>query len=233
MRPVILIPARLVSTRFPEKMLHKLDGVPLIKRVYDACEDMDIPTYVLTDSMKVAQASGAAALLTPECESGTDRCCYWANTNALATKYDVVVNVQGDLPDIRKEHVEAVLEGLTTDRVSTLYADIDDSDRDNPSFVKIVHNKKRAKWFGRGITGYGHHHIGVYGYHMNELRQYRNLKKFECEDLEKLEQLRWIMNGVDIGIRKVKYHGCEINTPEDAIRWNVERENPLVNMTRY
>ena len=126
MRPVILIPARLVSTRFPEKMLHKLDGVPLIKRVYDACEDMDIPTYVLTDSMKVAQASGAAALLTPECESGTDRCCYWANTNALATKYDVAVNVQGDLPDIRKEHVEAVLEGLTTDRVSTLYADIDD-----------------------------------------------------------------------------------------------------------
>ena len=227
MNPAILIPARLASTRFPEKMLHKLDGVPLIKRVYDECVDMGYDTYVLTDSMKVAKASGAAALLTPECESGTDRICYWANTDALAVKYDVCINVQGDMPDIRKEHVDAVLEGLVKDRVCTLYTDIAQEDRDNPSFVKIIHNKKRAKWFGRGITGYGDHHIGVYGYHMNEIRQYRNLARFECEDLEKLEQLRWIMAGVEVGVKKVKFKGREINTPEDAIRWNTERDLPL------
>lgn len=223
MRPAILIPARWGSTRLPGKMLTDLRGKTLIRRVYESCIESEIPTFVITDSMRIQNEIGTDAILEPEGENGTDRLCAWVNKSEMALSYDVYINVQGDMPDIKPRHIKEVLELLEKFRVATLYTDFkNDEDQMNPNSVKIVCNKNRAVWFGRGITGYGHHHLGIYGYHHNELRQYRFLKKYLPEKVEKLEQLRWLMNGVDIGIAKTKFKGIEINTPEDILKWDEE-----------
>jgi|TARA_B000000557_G_scaffold263114_1_gene265252 3-deoxy-manno-octulosonate cytidylyltransferase (CMP-KDO synthetase) len=218
--PVILIPARYASTRYPGKMLAEMRGKPLIQRVFETCRDTGIPTYVLTDSMRIANAVGKRAIMTGDAENGTDRCCEWINTSDMAGHFNCVINVQGDMIDIKARHITDIAEGLKKHRVCTLYTDLKEEDKNNPSFVKVVHNGRRAIWFGRGITEYGHHHLGVYGYHYNEIRQYRFLKRFEPEKKENLEQLRWTMNGIEIGVVKTKYSGVEINTPEDALRWD-------------
>jgi 3-deoxy-manno-octulosonate cytidylyltransferase (CMP-KDO synthetase) len=219
--PAILIPARWASTRFPGKMVTDLRGKSLIRRVYESCLETDIPTYVITDSMKIQNEIGENALIEPEGENGTDRLCAWVNKSSIALGFDTYINVQGDMPDIKPRHIRQVLELLQKSRVATLYTDFkSEEDKENPNVVKVVHTGKRAVWFGRGITGYGHHHLGIYGYHHNELRQYRFLKRHDPEIKESLEQIRWLMNGVEISVAKTKYTGIEINTPEDVLKWD-------------
>ena len=77
-----------------------------------------------------------------------------------------------------------------------------------------------ALWFGRGMTGYGEWHLGVYGYKRNALEMYPNLIVEREEEVEKLEQLRWLKNGWQIGCLSVQYKGTEINSPEDVDIWH-------------
>jgi 3-deoxy-manno-octulosonate cytidylyltransferase (CMP-KDO synthetase) len=91
--------------------------------------------------------------------------------------------------------------------------------RSDPNSVKIIHNGRTAKWFGRGITGYGDHHLGVYGYKNYLLNSYSSLKVYPEEQIERLEQLRWIQNNVTIGVVEVEFNGIEINTKEDLDKW--------------
>jgi 3-deoxy-manno-octulosonate cytidylyltransferase (CMP-KDO synthetase) len=109
--------------------------------------------------------------------------------------------------------------------VLTAYTDMNSVDRANPDSVKLIHNGSKAKWFCRASLDYGDHHLGVYAYSRVALLEYPNLVKTKEEEIEKLEQLRWLQNNIDIGIVKVDFDGIEINTPEDLEKWHKQNSH--------
>ena len=94
--------------------------------------------------------------------------------------------------------------------------------QNDPNSVKMVRAGDQALWFGRGMTGYGLWHLGVYGYSKNALQCFPNLQIEQEERVEKLEQLRWLKNGWQIGCNSVYYNGVEINAPEDVESWHAK-----------
>jgi len=92
--------------------------------------------------------------------------------------------------------------------------------QNDPNTVKLVRAADKCLWFGRGMTGYGDWHLGIYGYKRNALEMYPGLTGTREERIEELEQLRWLKNGWDIGVFPCEFNGVEINTPEDAKKWN-------------
>ena len=222
----ILIPARYGSTRYPGKPLAKLDGVPMIKRVYDACTASKIPTYVLTDDMRIYELFGSDKCFIEQVDyaNGTERCA-GAIKHDFFSEYDQFINVQGDMPDVTVEMIEKCAESLSYNySVSTVYTDMPDEMQNDPNSVKMIHAyPNQALWFGRGITGYGEWHLGVYGYKRHALVAYPNLKVTQEETVEQLEQLRWLKSGWKIGAQSVYFNGVEINSPEDVDTWQQKR----------
>ena len=210
----IAIPARIKSTRFPNKMLAELNGVPLIKHVYDICSSTGFETKVLTDSEEILKI--VPGLLTREAENGTDRCA----SKIIELGWDYCINVQGDMPDITPSIIGAIANKLQTNHVVTAYTEMNSLDRSNPNSVKLIHNNEKAHWFCRASLEYGDHHLGVYGYSQVALLEYPNLLKTSEEEIEQLEQLRWLQNNIDIALTKVDFDGIEINTPEDLEKWH-------------
>ena len=194
----------------------------MIERVYNAAKATGYDTYVLTDDMRIFNLFNADTCWIDqevEYDNGTERCA-GAASNDFFSKYDQFVNVQGDMPDVTSEMVEKCITLLKYYNVSTVYTKMPKEMQDDPNTVKCVHASEYALWFGRGITGYGSWHLGVYGYRRNALQQYNNLEIPEEESIEKLEQLRWIKNSWQIGINPVYYKGTEINSPEDVDTWH-------------
>lgn len=219
----ILIPARYASTRLPGKPLAMLDSVPMIKRVYDACIASKIPTYVLTDNKTIAQciqsAGGKVYIDSTDYANGTERCA-GAIKSSLFDEYDQFINVQGDMPDVTVEMIESCVKQLTCYPVSTVFTDMPEELQNNPDSVKLVRSTNNALWFGRGMTGYGDWHLGVYGYTRRALEVYPGMRVTQEEHVEKLEQLRWLKNGWQIGCLSVYYNGVEINSPKDIEEWH-------------
>jgi len=221
---VILIPARYGSTRYPGKPLVELDGIPMIKRVYDACIASNLPTFVLTDHQDIYNYMGGNRCIMDlaDYENGTERCAGAVNAR-LFDDYDQIVNVQGDMPDVTTEMIEKCLFSLKHYSVSTVFTSMPEKEQNNPNSVKMVRAGDNALWFGRGMTGYGDWHLGVYGYRRNALQQYPHLRVEREERIEKLEQLRWLKSGWQIGCLSVQFNGTEINTPEDVEVWNAKQ----------
>ena len=221
MTTAILIPARYASTRYPGKPLCMLDGVPMIKRVYDACTASKLPVYVLTDDDRIADKFAPEhVLLDPtKYDNGTERCA-GAIKNTMFDKYDQFINVQGDMPDVTVEMIEKCIFSLIHYPVSTVFAKMSEEEQNNPNSVKMVRAGDNALWFGRGMTGYGDWHLGVYGYRKNALQMYPSMPVEKEERIEKLEQLRWLKNGWQIGCLAVQFNGIEINAPEDTKAWH-------------
>ena len=221
MNAVVLIPARYGSTRYPGKPLVELDGVPMIKRVYDACIASNLPTFVLTDHQDIYNYMGGNRCIMDlaDYENGTERCAGAVNAR-LFDDYDHIVNVQGDMPDVTTEMIEKCLFSLKHYSVSTVFTSMPEKEQNNPNSVKMVRAGDNALWFGRGMTGYGDWHLGVYGYRRNALQQYSHLRVEKEERVEKLEQLRWLKSGWQIGCLSVYFNGTEINTPEDVDVWH-------------
>ena len=218
MTTAILIPARYVSTRFPGKMMAELNGVPLVEHVYNKCAATGLDTYVLTDNQEIYNYLGASrCLYTTEAENGTERCMQVIDE---VLQYDRYVNVQGDMPDITEDIIRAVEDELKRSDVATAYTPMDFNLRNDPNSVKMIHSRGRAHWFLRASLTYGDHHLGIYGYNREAKIMYTTSKKFPEEDIEKLEQLRWIQNGIKIGVVEVDFNGIEINTPEDLEVWH-------------
>ena len=217
----ILIPARYNSTRFPGKPLAMLDNIPMIKRVYDACVASKIPTYVLTDDIRIANVFENAGVIIDykHYENGTERCAGAIDIDYMQ-KYDQFINVQGDMPDVTVEMIQQVLWHLKNYSVTTIFTDMPKDKQNDPNSVKMVRGGDQALWFGRGMTGYGDWHLGVYGYKRNSLEMYSGLEVTQEEQVEKLEQLRWLKNGWQIGCLSVQYNGVEINSPEDVEEWH-------------
>ena len=223
MSTVILIPARYGSTRYPGKPMVELDGIPMIRRVYDACTASNLPTYVLTDHQDIYNYMGGGKCImdTADYENGTERCAGAVNSRVF-DDYDQFINVQGDMPDVTVEMIEKCIESLSYNySVSTVYTDMTKEMQNDPNSVKMIHAyPNQALWFGRGITGYGEWHLGVYGYKRHALVAYPNLKVTQEETVESLEQLRWLKSGWRIGAQSVYFNGVEINSPEDVDKWH-------------
>lgn len=216
MNTIILIPARLESTRFPEKMLADLNGKTLIRTVWEKCQSFGYPSYVVSDSRTVLNQS-PLNLKTQPAENGTERISIASDSSQVtATK---IINVQGDMPDITLDIIKAVEKKLDDYSVSTAYTKMSKENQQDPNSVKMIHNGDTAHWFCRAPLEYGDHHLGVYGYRLEQIATYRNLKKYKEEEKEQLEQLRWIQNDVTIGVTEVEFDGIEINTPQDLERW--------------
>jgi len=219
----ILIPARYGSTRYPGKPLAMLDSVPMIKRVYDACIASKIPTYVLTDDVRIASVFQNTSVIIDDTDyaNGTERCAGAIKLDYMQ-KYNKFINVQGDMPDVTLGMIQKTQWHLKHYPVTTVFTDMPEDKQNDPNSVKMVRAGDQALWFGRGMTGYGDWHLGVYGYRRNALEMYTNLPVEREEEVEKLEQLRWLKNGWQVGCLSVYYNGVEINSPSDIEEWHAK-----------
>lgn len=221
----ILIPARYASTRFPGKSLALLDGVPMIKRVYDVCASSGRDTYVLTDDMRIFELFGERQCWIDQQNdyaNGTERCAGAAtdkNFQKYLGSYTQYINVQGDMPDVTVDMIETVEWHLKNYTITTLCTELSVQAQQDPNSVKVITSADRALWFGRNFL-YGKHHLGIYAYKHSVLQFYRDLSVSTEETVEGLEQLRWLKGGHDIGILPTEFSGIEINTPQDAEAWN-------------
>lgn len=224
MKTAIIIPARLESTRFPEKMLTRVtDKHCLIQRVHHWCccfhDTEDV--YIATDSKKIASLFPDKVIMTSsECPNGTARVA----EAARELDYDNFINVQGDMIDVPPVF-DMLISRLLNYDVATVYTNFNDEQRQDPNSVKMVHNFMTAQWFGRGITGYGDWHLGIYAYKKSALMAYNYLTIYEPEMYESLEQLRWLQNGYQIGVVHTNTPGAEINTKEDLKRWQLTHQS--------
>jgi len=221
----ILIPARYGSTRFPGKPLVALSGIPMIRMVYEKCrkaaKELDCDVYVLTDDKRIADKFESNQVWIDEGDyaNGTERCAAFAQTQQ-GSKYSRFINVQGDMPDITVDIIKYVYYNLNQYEVTTAHTDMAPTLRNDPNTVKMIEGAGKALWFGRGFTKYGKHHLGVYGYWARRLEEYSTLPVTAEEDIEQLEQLRWLKNGCSIGTQSVYFNGIEINSPEDVKAWH-------------
>ncbi|BBF81353.1 3-deoxy-manno-octulosonate cytidylyltransferase [Asticcacaulis excentricus] len=232
MKPVILIPARMASTRLPNKPLADLNGEPMIVAVWRRAIEADLaPVWVATDTPDIAEAiravGGNAVMTKPEHPSGSDR-IYEAITRIDPDRqYDILLNVQGDLPTVVPETIRAVFEPLKDAEVdiATPVAEIHtDQERNASSVVKMVGTpiapgRFRALYFTRATAPWGegplYHHIGLYGWRRSALERFVTLAPSPLEQREKLEQLRALEHGMRIDAVEVAEVPLGVDTLAD------------------
>ena len=233
MNPVLLIPARMASTRLPDKPLADIGGLPMIVRVWARAVAADLGPVVVAAGESaivaaVVKAGGKAVLTDPALPSGSDR--IWAALQAFDPegRHDVVVNLQGDLPALDPEQLKTVVAALARSGadIATLAAPIDnEADKIIPAVVKAVvawdaqERLGRALYFTRASapTGEGtlYHHIGLYAYRREALESFVALPPSALEQREKLEQLRALEAGMSIAVARVDEAPLSVDTPAD------------------
>ncbi len=234
--PIVLIPARLASSRLPDKPLADIHGVPMIVQVLNRGLEADIgPVVIAAGDREIADAvrdSGGEAILTdPAHPSGSDRIFEALTRYDPDGRYDAIVNVQGDLPTIKKQTVRTAFEVLANEQVdiATLGVEItEESERTNPNVVKAVTAIKapdsvgRALYFTRATAPWGdgplYHHIGLYAYRRAALERFVGLPPGILEQRERLEQLRALEAGMRIDIALVDTIPLGVDTPADLAR---------------
>jgi 3-deoxy-manno-octulosonate cytidylyltransferase (CMP-KDO synthetase) len=236
MNPILLIPARLASTRLPAKPLADIGGVPMIVRVLRQAEAAGLgPVAVAAGEAEivaaVAAAGGRAVLTDPDLPSGSDRIHAALEKLDPARRHDVVINLQGDLPALDPAQIRAVAAALEDSGadIATLAAEIvDPAECDNPSVVKAVvawdrdGKRGRALYFTRATapTGEGplFHHVGIYAYRRDALARFVGLPPSPLEMREKLEQLRALEANMSIAVARVDSVPLSVDTPSDLER---------------
>jgi 3-deoxy-manno-octulosonate cytidylyltransferase (CMP-KDO synthetase) len=234
---IILIPARLASTRLPDKPLAEIGGVPMIVQVWRrACAAEVGPVVVACAERAIADAvtaHGGEALLTdPDLPSGTDRIFQALCALDPERRYRKVINLQGDLPTLEPAAIRAALEPL--DRlgcdIGTLAAATEDeTEKADPSVVKAVigfaaarQRLGRALYFTRATAPSGpgpvFHHIGIYAYRRDALERFAAMPPSLLEQRERLEQLRALEAGMSIGVALVDTVPLGVDTPHDLAR---------------
>ena len=233
--PIVLIPARMASTRLPGKPLVDIGGEPMIVQVWRRAIEADVgPVVVAADDARVVaavEAAGGRAVMTrSDHQSGSDRIYEALGALDPEGAFDVVVNVQGDLPTIERKAVRACLGPLTDPGVdiATLATPITRAEeKDDPNVVKaigseIAPGRLRALYFTRARAPWGEgellHHIGLYVYRREALARFVNLPASPLERRERLEQLRALEAGMRIDIAIVDVAPLGVDTPEDLVR---------------
>ncbi len=233
--PLILIPARMASTRLPGKMLADIHGLPMIVHVWQRAIESGIgPVVVATDSREIVaavEAAGGAAVMTAEAhQSGSDRIFEALQAVDPNGRHDVIVNVQGDLPTLDPRILMAALLPLANPAVdiATLGALIAREDeKTDPNVVKIIGSELtphhlRALYFTRATAPWGegplYHHIGLYAYRRKALEHFVGLPPSPLEKREKLEQLRALEAGLRIDAVIVDTVPLGVDGPHDLER---------------
>ncbi|MBH9986716.1 3-deoxy-manno-octulosonate cytidylyltransferase [Bartonella sp. W8098] len=229
---LILIPARMSSTRLPGKPLADIAGKPMIVHVAERANKANLGRVVVaTDHEDVAnavKAHGMEAVMTrPDHQSGSDRIYEALTLLDPDNRFDVIVNVQGDLPTIAPHEIAAALEPLENPEtdIATLGAEISvEDEKVNPNVVKIVgspigQTRLRALYFTRATAPYGkgplYHHIGLYAYKRRALERFVSLQPSYLEKRESLEQLRALEAGMRIDAEIIETVPLGVDTIED------------------
>lgn len=236
MNSIVVIPARMASTRLPGKPLADIAGEPMIVRVWRQAVAAEVgPVVVAAAEREIAEAvehaGGRAVLTAPGLPSGSDRVFEALKVIDAHETYDTVVNLQGDLPALNPAYVRAVTEVLapTGADIATLAAEIDnEADYDNTSVVKPVVSwdttgmRGRALYFTRARAPAGdgplYHHIGIYAFTRAALSRFVKLEPSPLEKREKLEQLRALEAGMRIAVGRVPHVPLSVDTPEDLAK---------------
>jgi 3-deoxy-manno-octulosonate cytidylyltransferase (CMP-KDO synthetase) len=231
MKAIAVIPARLASTRLPRKMLREVAGQTLIARVYEAVRSSPLldDVIVATDSdeiMQFCRRHGWNARLTSVAHrSGTERVHEISNPIAA----DVYLNVQGDEPLTRADHIAALLDLMKDPRVQvgTLKTLASPRDINNPNAVKVVTDSVgRALYFSRASIPFDRDdarpsyfkHLGFYAYRKPALDRFCALPESPLERSERLEQLRFLENGIPIQVGESPYDTVGVDTEDDLRR---------------
>ena len=233
MKIIAMIPARYGATRFPGKLLADLAGKPVIVRTYEATLNTRLfkEVYVITDSeiikKEIEKYGGKAIMSKKQHECGSDRI-------AEAVKdleVDIVVNVQGDEPFVKKESLQKIIDvfyekdAKKFDLASLMQPMIDWKDITDPNYVKVAVDKNNfALYFSRSPIPYPRdknagaqyfEHIGVYAFRKQAIMDFYHLPMRNLEATEKIECIRYLEYGKKIKMVKTDYMGIEIDTPED------------------
>ena len=231
MKAVAVIPARLASTRLPRKPLRHILGKPMVQRVYEAaraCRGLS-EVIVATDSEEILslcrEHGWKAQMTSAECRSGTDR----VREVAQGMSADVFVNVQGDEPLARPEHLDALLSVMKPGvEVGTVFTKCPAQEVENPNTVKIVTALDgRAIYFSRAAIPFDRDrsgdvryfkHLGFYAYTPQALERFCTWPESELERAERLEQLRFLDHGVNIYAAETPFDTIGVDTEDDVLR---------------
>jgi len=232
MSVVAIIPARYSSTRLPGKPLLAQTGKTLIQHVVEAVRKARKleGVVVATDDERILRAvesfGGKAVMTSPAHRCGTDRIAEAAGKLRLKAN-DIVVNVQGDEPDIPPACIDRLVELIETSRTPmvTLAKPLPAAEADNPNRVKVVQAADgTALYFSRSRIPFDRDaagkvryllHLGVYAYRVGFLKRFSKMEPTPAEVCERLEQLRALENGYRVAVGVVDYDGAGIDTPED------------------
>lgn len=229
---MIIIPARIGSSRFPNKVLADIGGMPMVVRTAKAVEDID-DVVIATDSHEVIEIASQhdinAVLTSTTHQSGTDR-IYEAVQKLQLNEDEIVINVQGDEPFIEREVVQSIYDLTKKNKenerimMNSCYKTITNPEADDPNIVKVVTDSDDiALYFSRSKVPYprDHHfdaykgHLGIYGFTVKSLRNFCMLETAPLEEIEKLEQLRALYHGYEVAMIEVKTESFGIDTIED------------------
>lgn len=228
-----MIPARYAATRFPGKLMQLLGGKPVILHTYNATVATGLfdEVVVVTDSeiifTEVFAAGGNVLMSKQEHESGSDRIA----EAAASMEVDIIVNVQGDTPFVKKEPLKKLLQqfdDMSVQVASMMQVLTKPEEIDDPNFVKVAVDKNmNSLFFSRSVIPYPrdknvisvyYEHIGVYAFRKQALMDFTRWPVTPLEAAEKIECLRYLENGIPLRMVVVDYMGVEIDTPEDLER---------------
>ena len=229
---MIIIPARIGSSRFPNKVLVDVGGLPMVIRTAKAVQNID-KVAIATDSQEVVNIAKSydidAIMTSVEHNSGTDRIFEAAEKLSLSDD-EVIINVQGDEPFIEEEVVKAVYDLTVKNKenkqviMNSCYKLMQSPEADDPNIVKLITSTQNmALYFSRAKIPYprDHHfndykgHLGIYGFTKKSLELFCKLSPAPLEEIEKLEQLRALYHGFNIAMVKVETKSFGIDTIED------------------
>jgi len=239
---IILIPARIGSTRLPRKPLLKINGREMILHVWDKAQNTKAEKVVVaTDSQEIAEVlhkEGAEVIITnPSHQSGTDRIYEALNKLDKEKSYKYIINLQGDLPNITSDIINLGIDNIrnTDADILTYCREIDDPvDVGNPNIVKIATHKEKnnelnALYFSRSAIPYGANiyfeHIGIYVYKRDALDRFVSMDPSTLETTEKLEQLRALEGSMKINLILVDDKIISIDTIDDVERLSIISDN--------
>ncbi len=233
---IAMIPARYAATRFHAKLMQKLANKTVIRHTYDntLATGLFNEVWVVTDSdiifQEIVSNGGKAKMSIKQHESGSDRIAEAVSNMDV----DIVLNVQGDEPFVKKEPLEKLLNAFKGEdgklvKVASLMQELKEKEYiDDPNYVKVAIDKhSNALYFSRSVIPYPrntessityYEHIGVYAFRKQALIDFTNWEMTPLEAAEKIECLRYLENGIPLKMVITDYMGIEIDTPDDLVK---------------